>query len=553
MKPTPRFWVLLASMALSCFLLFKLLNEPSSEPAAPPATSVAKVSPAEKEIPIASDPPAIDRSAAEAKVRVARELLANLQRLLVRRDARPDEGLLTFKDDDAYRRFFARAGQAGLTVLDQLDGLRAVRVRYDSLSSLQRDMLDHAADYSDVAANFLVNIPQAPAKEDRAKINQVPFGNRSLEFLGVTGDHSQWGRGTTIAILDSGVSGDATFGQGRLRAIDIGLGTAAGTDSEGGHGTAVAGLAAGLSPDAPGVSPSANLLSLRVTDANGTSDIFTVSRAIEAAVDAGAKIINISLGGYGTTSTLDAAITYASEHGAIIVAAAGNDQAARLTWPAADPRVISVGAVDAAGQQVTFSNSGPQLQMTAPGYGVQTAWLDGQRVTVNGTSASAPIVSGAIAAVMSQNPGFTAQQAWEVLQKTANDGGAPGADPSYGNGILNLGWAMNRTNPAYLDTAVASHYYDAANNEMDFVVQNRSGQPVGGLQLNVTAGGVASTHAISTLGAGASTVIKLPVDENVIRASGGISFTSQLTNPTGVIDRVPANNRRSSTLTPVAK
>ena len=47
--------------------------------------------------------------------------------------------------------------------------------------------------------------------------------------------------------------------------------------------------------------------------------------------------------------------------------------------------------VDAAGQQVSFSNSGPQLQMSAPGYGVQTAWLDGQRVTMNGTSASAPI------------------------------------------------------------------------------------------------------------------------------------------------------------------
>jgi Subtilase family len=551
MKPSPRFWVLLASVALSVALLFKLLNTPAPPAEAPPATAPAKVSPGEPTV--SNDPPVIDRSLAEAKARVARELLANLQRMLVRRDARPQEGVLTFKDDDAYQRFLTRAGEAGLTVLDQLPGLRAVRVRYDALSSLQRDLLDHAPDYSDVAANFLVNIPQVPAKEDRAKIDQVPFGNRTLDFLGVTGDHSQWGRGTTIAILDSGVSGDATFGQGRVRAIDVGLGTAAGTDSEGGHGTAVAALAAGLSPDAPGVSPSANLLSLRVTDANGTSDIFTVSRAIQAAVDAGAKIINISLGGYGTTSTLDAAITYASERGAIIVAAAGNDQAAQLTWPAADPRVISVGAVDAAGQQVTFSNSGPQLQMTAPGYGVQTAWLDGQRVTVNGTSASAPIVSGAIAAVMSENPGFTPQQAWEVLQKTASDSGAPGADANYGNGILNLGWAMNRNNPAYLDTAVASHYYDATNNEMDFVVQNRSSQPVGGLQLNIAAGGVTSTYAISTLGSGASTVIKLPVDQNAIRANGSINFSSQLVNPAGITDRVPSNNRRSSTLAPVAK
>lgn len=551
MKPSPRFWVLFASVGLSCFLLFKLLTKSSPEIAPLSARTSAPI--AAQAIPAAGDPPAVDRSAVDAKARVARELLANLQRLLGRRDARPQEGVLTFKDDEAYRRFLARAGQSGLTVLDQLPRLRAVRVRYDALDSLQRDMLANAADYSDVAANFLMNIPQAPAKEDRANISQVPFGNRALDFVGVTGDHSQWGRGTTIAILDSGVSGDPTFGQGRLRAIDVGLGTTAGTDSEGGHGTAVAALAAGLSPDAPGVSPGANLLSLRVTDANGTSDLFTVSRAIEAAVDAGAKIINISLGGYGTASTLDAAIAYANDRGAIIVAAAGNDQAAQLTWPAADPRVVSVGAVDAAGQQVTFSNSGPQLQMTAPGYGVQTAWLDGQRVTVNGTSASAPIVSGAIAAVMSENPGFTAQQAWEVVQKTASDTGAPGTDANYGNGILNLGWAMNRNNPSYFDSAVASHYYDAANNQMDFVVQNRSGQPVGGLQLNVNAGGVGTTYSISTLGAGASSVIKVPIDPAAVKANGSLTFATQLVNPTGVTDRVPANNRRTSTLAPTAK
>jgi hypothetical protein len=86
---------------------------------------------------------------------------------------------------------------------------------------------------------------------------------------------------------------------------------------------------------------------------------------------------------------------------------------------------------------------------------------------------------------------------------------------------------------------------------MDFVVQNRSGQALGGLQLNVATGTSANTYAISTFAAGASTVIKVPVDQNAIKASGGLTFTTQLTNPTGVIDRVPANNRKTSTLAPV--
>ena len=102
----------------------------------------------------------------------------------------------------------------------------------------------------------------------------------------------------TIAILDTGVLPDTTFGSGRLRSLDIGLGTVAGRGEEDGHGTAVAALAAGSDADAPGVAPAASLLSIRVTDTRSTSDTFTIAHAIVAAVDAGAKIINVSLGGY---------------------------------------------------------------------------------------------------------------------------------------------------------------------------------------------------------------------------------------------------------------
>ncbi len=479
-------------------------------------------------------------------------LFERLRHALVRGDARPREALLTFKDAASYEAFLARAAASGLTVVGQLDRFLTARVRYDRLASVQRDLLGNAQDYTSVGPNYILSPPEAPTKENRLAGTEVPFGNSTLNFLGVPADHSAWGQGTTIAILDSGVSPDRTFGQGRLTALDIGMGTAHGTDAEAGHGTAIAALAAGSLPDAAGVAPSANLLSIRVTDTNGISDIFTVAQGIVAAVDAGAKIINISLGGYGTNEALDLAIGYASDNAAVVVAAAGNDQAAQLTWPAADARVASVGAVDALGQQVLFSNSGPQLQMTAPGYGVQTAWIDGQRVIVNGTSASAPIVAGAIAAMMSQSPGYTAAQAWAVLQQTASDNGAPGQDPAYGNGVLNLAWAMNRNDPEYVDTAIASHYYDAANQQMEFVVQNRGGASVGGLELEVTAGGVPTNYAISTLAAGATTIIKVPVDAATLAAGTATTYTTRLINPVGVTDQVPANNRRTSILTPPA-
>ncbi len=483
----------------------------------------------------------------------ARALLASLQALLDARDARPNEGVLSFKDDAALQRFLARAAGAGLAVLDQIDALRSVRVRYSDLTSLQRDALAHAEDYTAAGANALMHIPRPPAKEDRAAVDQVPFRNGTLEFLGATGDREQWGRGTTIAILDTGVGADATFGAGRLRTLDIGLGTTPGTGGEAGHGTAVAALAAGAAGDAAGVAPGANLLSIRVTDATGTSDIFTVARAIVAAVDAGAKIVNISLGGYSTNATLDAALGYATQRGALIVAAAGNDHAAQLAWPAADRRVISVGAIDAAEQQVSFSNSGAHLQLTAPGYGVQTAWLNGQRAYVDGTSASAPLVAGALAAVMSRNPSLTAQQAAQLLGQASNDAGAPGADPAFGQGILNLGWALNRNNPSYVDTAVSSHYYDAVNNQVQVVVQNRSGRAVSGSTLSVNAGGVALNFNVPTLAVGETYLARVPADAALLRNKGSLTITSELNNPAGVSDQQPANNKRSSVVTGAPK
>ena len=486
--------------------------------------------------------------AATSDPRGSDDRLAALARALAGGGVRPREAVLTFKDDAALQRFLTRSRAAGVFVLDRLDRLRAVRVRFDSLSSLQHEMSGHEADYAAIEANPLIGLPTPPAPDDRTTVNNVPVGNGTLAAIGATGDRTAWGRGFTIAILDTGVAADATFGTGRLRTLDLGLGPGPGAGSEAGHGTAVAALAAGAAADAPGVAPAANVLSIRVTDAAGTSDLFTVSRAILAAVDAGAQVINISLGGYATGPVLDAAIDYATRNGALIVAAAGNDQAARLTWPAADPRVVSVGAVDRLEQQVSFSNSGEQLQLTAPGYGVQTAWLDGQRVQVSGTSASAPVVAGAIVAVMSQFPGLGAREAADLLERTANDGGAPGTDPAYGRGILNVATALNRNNATYVDTAISSHAYDAASGQMQVVVQNRSGRSVTGLTLAINAGSAEQTQVVPSLAPGETYVARVPVSATTLQAAGQLTFSTRLTNPAGAVDQVPANNTRASVL-----
>lgn len=538
---------LLLALGLSAAVLLIVLWRKSQTPPSEASPSVPAIS--AQPPPPAGEAVPTDRLSTSDLPPGARAWLATLARTLARGGVREREAILTFKDDAALQAFLRRAQSAGLAVNGNVPGLRTVRVRFDSLDALQRELAGNAGDYAGIAANPLIGLPHPPSREDRPALNQVPFGNDTLAMLGAAGDRSSWGRGVTLAILDTGVAPDATFGSGRLRTLDIGFGSAPGTGSDDGHGTSVAALAAGLAPDAPGVAPAADLLSIRVTDASGTSDLFTVSQAIVAAVDAGARVINVSLGGYSTGATLDAAIDYASHNGALIVAAAGNDQAAQLAWPAADPRVLSVGAIDKLEQQVTFSNSGEQLQLTAPGYGVQTAWLNGQRVMVDGTSASAPIVAGAVAALLSQTPSLSPQQAAAVLVQTANDAGVPGADAAYGHGILNVGTAMNRDNAAYVDTAVSSHSYDAASGQMQFVVQNRSGRALSGLSLAITTGTVTSSQSVPSLAPGETHVVRVTVGDANLKSATTLTYSTQLINPLGVVDQVPANNRRSSVLT----
>jgi hypothetical protein len=535
---TPLAGGLLIAIIVVGGLLYRLQHGATNAPA------VAQVEPAKTE-PAQS----VAEESVEPQRKTARlELKALLQHKLDRKDARPHEAVLTFSTEEAYRKFLSRAGRAGLRLHGQLDRLRTVRVGYDSLDPLFDDMMGNPADYQSVDANAFVHVPGTPAPEDRPKVTEVPLGNSSLAFLGVTGDHSQWGRGVTVAVLDTGVAPDATLSGGRVQYLDAGQGILPGTGKDDGHGTAVAGLVAGSSPDAPGVAAAANILSIRITGTDGMSDSFTLAQGILTAVDAGARIINISMGSYSSPAVLIGAIDYASAQGAVIVAAAGNDGAAQLEWPAADVRVVSVGAVDALGQQVSFSNAGAQLKITAPGYGVDTAWLNGQRVTMDGTSASAPLVAGAIAAIMSTTPGLTAAQAWSVLQQYASDGGPPGPDPAYGNGILNLDWAMNRNDPTRVDTAIAGQYFDAATSTMNVVVQNRSAQAVSGLQLSVDIGGIATSHAVPPLNPGATYLVQTPVSADQLAANGGIFYRTQLSNPQGMVDQSPANNTRAGVI-----
>ena len=544
--PTPNRVPLLAALVCGLLVLvglFRLSHRDQPEPS-PTNDTATKNEPAPS---LGADPgPAqSDHNAADIEPSANVEALAGkLADHLKRPGVRAHEAILLFNNADGYQRFLARAGLSGVIVVGQIEALHALRVRVRAYDRLAAELVARAGDFGGVSGNPFIEMPPPPASSERVASRPVAVGNSLLATLGVTPntDTSQWGKGVTIAVLDGGAVPDPTLGP-RLRYRDIGLGYA-GTGAAGQHGTAVASVAAGSAADAPGVAPAATLLSIRVIDTDDHGDVFTVCQGIVAAVDAGAQIINLSLGGRITSEVLTRAVTYATARGVVLVAAAGNNGTNRLVWPAADPRVISIGATDANGRHATFSNAGEQLRLTAPGVGIAAAGLNGERTLFSGTSASAPVIAGAIAVLLSQTPGLTAAQAVEILQTHADDGGAAGDDPFYGHGTLDLGWALARDDRTRTDMAIASHLYNPETHALEVVMQNRSATPSAPSTLTVDLNGRIVTYAVPVIAPAGSTTVALPLDAETSAAP--VELRTRLELAEGVIDAVPDNNTRAS-------
>ena len=215
-----------------------------------------------------------------------------------------------------------------------------------------------------------------------------------------------------IAILDGPVALDQSCFQGsELTALPTLVPDAVRQDgSMSGHGTHVASIIFGQSEsNVPGIAPHCRGLIVPIfADERCSATQLDMARAIEQAANAGAHIINISGGqltDFGEAEGwLENAINLCQKKNILIVAAAGNDGCQCLHVPAALPTVLAVGAMDAQGQPLDFSNWGSTYQtqgILAPGEQILGAKPGGGTERLNGTSFATPIVSGAAALLLS--------------------------------------------------------------------------------------------------------------------------------------------------------
>lgn len=211
-----------------------------------------------------------------------------------------------------------------------------------------------------------------------------------------------------------------------------------------GHGTGVASIVAANTNNGlgmAGVNWSAKLMILKALNSAGGGEYAIVAKALRYAADNGANVINMSFGTYFDSTELSTAVDYALSKGVTIVAAAGNNNQNQLLYPAAYPKVISVGAVDSSGQRASFSNYGNNLDVMAPGLNVLMANYVGNNSYAygSGTSFAAAHVTGLASLMLSRNPALFPAQVESIIKSTTSNYGNAN---EYGSGIVNAASAL---------------------------------------------------------------------------------------------------------------
>lgn len=201
------------------------------------------------------------------------------------------------------------------------------------------------------------------------------------------------------------------------------------TASNNDHGTHVAGIIAAVTNNLSGVAslaPKCRILPVKVSAdddfrGGGSAYILAGYPGIKYAVDMGAKIINCSWGGSGGSQAEQDIIDYATQHGALVVAAAGNDNANTFFSPADYRGVLAVAATDQNDVRAYFSNYGENVDVCAPGVAIWSTLYPHTYASLSGTSMASPLAAALAALVRTRFPNYNGLQVGEQVRVTCDN------------------------------------------------------------------------------------------------------------------------------------
>lgn len=232
-------------------------------------------------------------------------------------------------------------------------------------------------------------------------------------------------------------------------------------DDENFHGTHVAGIIGAAGNNGVGIAGvcwNVSILPLRAgfrtLQGQGYLQDDDAAAAVIYAADNGCHVINMSWGDPNYSPIISDACEYAYAKGVSLVASAGNEPGALLSYPAKLSCVISVGSVNKAKQVSGFSSYGVDLDLVAPGERILSTYkLEGEEkyFLQDGTSMSAPYVAGSVALLLSLQPGLSPQEVRARLLSSTDDLDPPGFDNKTGHGLLNTKKLLDNLHPPYVD------------------------------------------------------------------------------------------------------
>ncbi len=336
----------------------------------------------------------------------------------------------------------------GEVVVAKEDGSYAVRqVQAKTLDGIQEkaEELEEGKDVIAAGPNYaykLSSVPDDPLfdQQDNLSAIQAPRAWNYSHGEGVSIGFVDTGYDRNHPDLQSKVRGEYDFVEEDRVAQDFGY-----------HGTAVVGVAAAETDNGEGVASAG--FGAGFFMARGCANVCLSSDtapALDWLVDQGVRVINLSFGVEQEPPgdpVLGAAVQRAQQAGALVIAGVGNDGVSTNSfYPAAYPGVLGVAATDENNAPASFSNSGPVVDVAAPGVGIISTYNpDSPENTTKalyarfpgGTSFAAPHVAGVAALLSAKNPDLTAERITTRIQNRATDRGDQGRDDAYGAGLVN--------------------------------------------------------------------------------------------------------------------